>query len=800
MQTLTAAPELLAINDIEHQPVGGKAHGLAKLVSIGLTVPDAFVIINAQQDIEIEQLADFYQSIGSGLVAVRSSAIGEDGVDSSFAGQYETILNVEGMTALKQAINQCVASLDSSHASAYKQEQTDINEAAMCVVIQRMVQPKAAGVLFTADPVSGRHDRLVIDAVSGLGEALVSGEVTPDHYELNLNNELCQQELSGDLPLLNSGHLKALADGARTASNKLTAHLDMEWAIDSDDNLYWLQARPVTTLSSDLNEFDTSINQNDVITRCNVGEMMPGAVCPLTFSVQGRAIENGMQHMHVCWGVRPKITQEWTQLNMFFGHMFLNMSGGMKSASYVSINTAETMAQSLCGRPIAELKEPDFQAPLWQRWYGNYKFLRYCLAAKKTIQEFEQRFERLDVALLDDFQVMITNLDNMLPWLNEITEVHLRSSAYSGLMEGVVQGIVSEGQRPPTTQQQAEAAKLFAGASDVESALLVAQLDSVVDQIAAHPEGYKVFAKGDSEAALRWLNSNASTTAGIAFVDFLARHGHRSYRELCLREQGWIDRPIAVVETMQAALNARASGNYSVKKISTINFTTLSRALRWLLPKAHFAIRQREHTKSMMVMATHRLKRGYRHLGILLEQAGHLSDADLVFFLTHEELKTFCLAPDVASDKLAKQRRVALSFHEKMEFDDIYVGKPEPVVYQASKSANEGELIGRPVSLGVVEGYARVATTLTEAAGLQPGEILITPITDVGWTPYFSSIAGLATDVGSAVSHGAVIAREYGLPAIVNLRTATKVFVTGDYVRLDADHGSLSRIDPPSKS
>ena len=378
MQTLTAAPELLAIKDIEDQSVGGKAHGLAKLVSIGLTVPDAFVIINAQQGIEIEQLADFYQSIGSGLVAVRSSAIGEDGVDSSFAGQYETILNVEGMPALKQAINQCVASLDSRHASAYKQEQTDINEASMCVVIQRMVQPKAAGVLYTADPVSGRHDRLVIDAVAGLGEALVSGEVTPDHYELNLNNELCQQELSGDLPLLNSNHLKALADGARTASNKLTAHLDMEWAIDSDDNLYWLQARPVTTLSSDLTEFDTSINQDDVITRCNVGEMMPGAVCPLTFSVQGRAIEHGMQHMHVCWGVRPKITQEWTQLNMFFGHMFLNMSGGMKSASYVSINTAETMAQSLCGRPIAELKEPDFEAPLWRRWYGSYKFLRYC--------------------------------------------------------------------------------------------------------------------------------------------------------------------------------------------------------------------------------------------------------------------------------------------------------------------------------------------------------------------------------------------------------------------------------------
>jgi pyruvate,water dikinase len=806
MQTSTAAPQLLAIRDIDHQAVGGKAYGLAKLVGIGLAVPDAFVIINAQKHTDIDGLADFYQSIGGGLVAVRSSAIGEDGVDSSFAGQYETILNVEGMTALKHAINQCVASLNSSHASAYKQQQTDSSEASMCVVVQRMVQPKAAGVLFTADPVSGRHDRLVIDAVAGLGEALVSGEVTPDHYELNLNNELCQQELSNELALLSHDHIKALADGARTASEQLAAQLDMEWAIDADDNLYWLQARPVTTLGTDLNELDTAIDQSDVITRCNVGEMMPGAVCPLTFSVQGRAIEHGMQHMHVCWGVRPAITEEWTQLNLFFGHMFLNMSGGMKSASYVSVNTVETMAQSLCGRPIAELKEPDYKASRWRRWYGSFKFLRYCMAAKKTIIEFEQRFDLLAVTLLDEPKAMIAKLDEMLPWLNEVTEVHLRSSASSGLMEGIVQGIVSEGQRPPTTKQQADAAKLFAGASDVESALLVAHLDSVVDKIADHPDSREVFAKGDSEAALKWLQSLAllqdsqAANAGTAFTEFLARHGHRSYRELCVREQGWIDRPIAVVETMQAALKARDSGNYTPKQTPKINLTGLSRALRWLLPKAHYAIRQREHTKSMMVMTTHRLKRGYRHLGELLERAGHLSDADLVFFLTHDELKTFCHAPAASSNQLAKQRRVALSFHEKLAFDDIYVGNPEPIVYQASESTVEGELIGRPVSLGVVEGYARVATTLSEAAGLQPGEILITPITDVGWTPYFSSIAGLATDVGSAVSHGAVIAREYGLPAVVNLRIATKVFSTGDYVRLDADHGTLSRIDPPNNS
>jgi pyruvate,water dikinase len=198
----------------------------------------------------------------------------------------------------------------------------------------------------------------------------------------------------------------------------------------------------------------------------------------------------------------------------------------------------------------------------------------------------------------------------------------------------------------------------------------------------------------------------------------------------------------------------------------------------------------------VLVEVTHRLKRGYHYLGDLLVKEGKLPDADLVFFFDQKELKAFVTRPSADQVARAIARRKAMAFHEKMEFSELYVGKPEPIEWQPAASQEEGELIGRPVSRGVVEGLARVALTIEEAAELQPGEILIAPITDVGWTPYFSLIAGLATDVGSAVSHGAVIAREYGLPAIVNLRTATRVFRTGDRVRLDADKGVVVRIDP----
>jgi pyruvate,water dikinase len=801
-------PRIVFIENITHEAVGGKAEGLNQLVRWGLSVPRAFVISDivagdlvksdsAGVNDWLKSLLQAYAEIGAGKVAVRSSAIGEDGADASFAGQYETILNVDGIEALKAAIAQCVASLDGARAKAYQNEKANVGDVRMCVVVQQMVDAYAAGVLFTADPVTGRHDRIVIDAVLGLGEALVSGEKTPDHYEVAVRgadgaNTIIARDLVSATPVLSDVQIQQLAKQARHAESVAGSLLDMEWAIDREGKLHWLQARPVTTLGADLNELDTPIPADHVITRCNVGEMMPGAVCPLTFDVQGRAIEHGMQHMHVEYGGRPAINQQWTQINQFYGHLFINLSGSLECARFVSINTKESMTQSLCGRPVPELKDPIDLAPRWRRLWGSVQMFRYCFRAASVVSEFESRFRHFHVEYFDNSRDMMTEMERKFPWLCETNEVHLRSSAGSGVMEGILQGIVSKGQNPPTVEQQAEAARLLAGASYVESAMLVDHLDEVVDAIARHPQAIAQFKEVTVQKAHAWLTSAASGAAGRAFTDFLFHHGHRSYRELCVREKAWIDEPEKLVATMQASLAARYMPGYRKKQHARIDWQELRGLTRFALRLAHGAVRRREHTKSILVMATHRLKRGYRHLGELLTAEGHLPDADLVFFFTRLELRDFVDKPTAEKVARAKSRRVALSFHEKLEFDDISVGKPEPVVWKPVAGESENELVGRPVSRGVVEGVARVAHTVEEATTLQPGEILVAPITDVGWTPYFSLISGLATDVGSAVSHGAVIAREYGLPCIVNLRSATRRVKTGDRIRLDADKGMLT--------
>ena len=214
-------PRVLWIREIRDESVGGKAEGLARLVGLRLKVPEAFVVVGASPGDLPTDLFERYRRLGSGRVAVRSSALGEDGEESSFAGQYATFLNVEGEAALAAAVSECLASIEAAGAVAYSRERNEGEESAMSVVVQAMVEPAVAGVLFSADPVSGRHDRLVIDAVAGLGEKLVSGESTPDHYVLGASNELVRRDIVSEQALLGDDQLAALAQEARRVAVEL---------------------------------------------------------------------------------------------------------------------------------------------------------------------------------------------------------------------------------------------------------------------------------------------------------------------------------------------------------------------------------------------------------------------------------------------------------------------------------------------------------------------------------------------------------------------------------------------------
>lgn len=223
-----------------------------------------------------------------------------------------------------------------------------------------------------------------------------------------------------------------------------------------------------------------------------------------------------------------------------------------------------------------------------------------------------------------------------------------------------------------------------------------------------------------------------------------------------------------------------------------------SAAIRLLARLAQGGARGREATKSKMALMAHSLKLGYRHLGEVLAKTGRLPDADLVFFFDRAELNRVVESEDVTGlVQSAVKRREALAFQGALEFDDVSVGRPTPLIARPSVSVTDDQIIGRPASRGTVEGVVRVAKSIVDAREVQRGEILVAPVTDVGWTPYFTVIAALVTDIGSSVSHGAVVAREYGLPCVVNTLVATQALKTGDRVRVDGDRGVVTRLDRP---
>jgi pyruvate,water dikinase len=782
-------PTCIPLEAIAGEAVGGKAEGLVRLLGYGFDVPAGFVVIGATSGNLPSDLDGHYARVGAGRVAVRSSATGEDSGDASFAGQYETVLNVEGTEALRAAIEDCLRSLENARATAYRDEKTDQGDVQMNIVVQQMVDARAAGVLFTVNPVNARRDQVVVDAVAGLGEALVSGHATPDHWLLGRDGSAFASEVHGDDPVLSDAELTLLLDGALRAEERYGAPLDMEWAIDQSGELRWLQARPITQLPADPNELDTDPNPNDVYTWCNIGEMMPGAVTPLTYSVTGRGIDIGMQRAYRRMGANVPPGEGVRYVGMFYGHLFINLTTLSELAAAVAGSTKTQMCIALCGRDVEEVADPE-PAPALRRAINGARYFALLFAGAKHRKELDSLRANLDLPQLGTAQQLYRAIDENLPQLWKAYELHLLSSSSSGALSPILLGILAKGEEP-TQEHHAEVAEMLAGAKDVESADIAEGVERVIDRLLQHPDASEAFATADSDAALAWLRSSDAGSAGEEFGRYLDRHGHRAVRELELRQKGWAVDPAPLIASLQSGLRARLEHGtpHRPETGQKTSFETHP-FLRRLLPLAHAAIRCREHTKSALVGVTTAFKQAYRVLGTQMAEEGLLPDQDAVFFLTHQELGELVGGRRELAELAASRRRV-VDYQMPLHFPQIFSNRPEPVRPEPIEGQG-GALIGKPVSRGAVTGRARVVETLEEAAALQAGEILIAPITDVGWTPYFSMIAGLATDVGSAVSHGAVVAREYGLPAVVNLRVATSRFQTGDLVTLDGDRGTLT--------
>ncbi|MGZ4934785.1 MAG: PEP/pyruvate-binding domain-containing protein, partial [Halobacteriota archaeon] len=733
-----------------------------------------------------DDLEQAYDRLGRGRVAVRSSASDEDGTAVSFAGQHATVLDVEGVPALRDAITHCIHSLYSERAQAYRRERAGGANGTMSVIVQRMVDARSAGALFTADPTTARRDRMIVDAIEGAGDALVSGVVTPDHFTLARDGSTVTSELRGAASCLQPEELHALAADAKRIEEHFGTPVDCEWAIDHAGNIAWLQARPITTLPADPRELDSELNPDDVYTRCNMDEMFPGVATPLTWSTVLRALDNSEQRLYSKMATY-NASERTSLLVQQFGYPFMNLSRLAGIARSMIAGSEEQTAETLCGKPVAEIV-PGPRAPQSERIRNGVRYAIFMFSRHSA--RLKQLIPSIDLTPGASARATYAVIDREVPKLTEAWFRHQGASVLSAALAPALLMMIAKGAEA-TSQHNAEVARLLSGAEDVESYDIAAGITRIVSALVEHDEPQLDHFIGlDAHAADHFLRIEASAPARREYGAYLERHGHRCMREVELREKRWSENPTPIVEAVQSGIRATRAGHVpppeDKHESAPLKFKLLVRA-------AQRGIRDREMTRSQAVMVFSLFRRAYRTLARQMANEGILPDEDLVFFLQHAELGELIHDRDSKLIDKARARRAVLRFQEKFYFKQNSLGSTlEPI--DPPRPSGESVLHGKPVSLGIVRGRARVALTLAEASNVQPGEILIAQFTDVGWTPCFATIAGFASDIGSAISHGAVVAREYRIPAVVNLHNATATFRTGDLVELDANQGVLRRI------
>jgi pyruvate,water dikinase len=791
------------LHEITTEEVGGKARGLKTLQELGLNVPDAFVIIHPEsRAIDETLLKKSLARLGEGPKAVRSSAVSEDGIVASFAGQFETYLHLSTFPEIRDAIKKCVTAAKSDRVRDYASKVINDADLRISVILQNMVNARVAGVIFSANPVNNRRDKMLINVVEGHGESLVSGQRDAIHYEIFRSGSNVEAQVKKQGGLLTESQLYEIIEGARRAEKHHGMPVDLEFAIDEQGILNWLQVRPVTTMSEvHFNELDTVQGESsDIWTLGNIGEMMPGTATPLTYSVSAEAIDYGMTVLADSAGAFSLQKRNGPRyIQMFYNRLFINMTNMMDYPKNIWLNKKEDVLAALSTKEVPGI-EFEYESAFPLRVFNFYRQISTTARAGKTLKKLKKLAQGFTIDTTGSLAVVHGRLGRARFLLGVGFGHHLITSAQSGTLYSAFIRILTNDKRQPTAADHHTATVLLRDIPEIESADAVKSLEKFALMIREAGTFSEKFIASPPPVALKLLKEEAPKEIRRFFDTFLERHGHRCVRESELREKPWDQEPVKLIQILQTKVRIgdfRHTPQDHKKDISEAlrHVTIIKRTiLKSLIPSSRKAVARREISKAYSIKMVSIVRKAYLELASRMVRESLLDDIDQIYFLTHEEIGELIAGRDPKWKARASRRREVFPESDKLQFDEVCYGIPEPIEEEPEITIGEGQLKGTPVSNGIVEARVRIIQTLEDADRLKEGEIMVASFTDIGWTPYFSVISGLITEIGSPLSHGAVVAREYGIPAVVGVKGAKKILLDGDLVRLDGDLGVIEKV------
>ncbi len=782
-----------------------------------------------------EQLEPFLdrQNLAGRPLAVRSSATLEDGDTTSFAGVHASYLNIVGVPAIERAMLDCFSSLWTPRALSYRRKMKVDDRALACaLVLAELVDAKASGIAFSCDPVSGREDITLINANHGLGESVVGGLTGVDEYQVERHRPRLLKRITGNKrkltvtaqqggcrlidnlnanePVLTEAQILLLAQLVQRVFWSLSdgeQHQDIEWAFDGE-RFVLLQARPATALPR--LTCDALREQTDCWSNGNLRDAAPmvlhtlgASLLPFHIDTIMRAAFDAM-HYPLPKGIRFS--------RLFQGRLYFNLSL-IQWAYYDSVGVPPEATNRNMGGHQSAIDLDAIGRGGWRdqlrRARTSIGYLRemnrhrkIAAARNAAVAAYADSVTQMDLQALDDYE-----LAQQLQQVDQRCEAYARPFILLSSLSGFVGQLFDLLEKYIPNQGAAVGNALLAGAGGITSADHGYRLQTL-RHIAAKDAAALAFFNATPFQAEDWVTLPNASAFRQDFSQYLKDYGHRAVYEIDLSKPRWREAPGYLLNIIRQGLGQppseqmRARQQKAEQAWQTVRKqvpTYLYPLVKWLVKKAANGSNEKEQAKSTYIRLLEPLRYVVLEAGRRLQTRRVLLGMDDVFYCAYDEIIALLTKSwnGQGMQMLISRRRRKCESQERLPAPDLVLGG-QPRYVRAARQRSGQQLSGMGVAAGRAEGKARLVHSPEQGITLEPGDILVAPSTDPAWTPLFLNVAAIVMETGGQLSHGAIVAREYGIPAVVNVPGLFESLTDSETIAVDGDRGIVERLLPPA--